>query len=150
MHHRRRPKIGRLADLDAEKIWWRHADDRKRMAIHRDAHADNRRIARKAPLPIVVTYDGDRMGARDLVVILGESSAEQRAHSERRKEAAGDPLPLRDFRLSIHHNVDAQARRESADPGNRLAPRAQLLEKSIREVAPYFVDFRNASHFEEE
>src|SRR5262247_2033810 len=115
MHHRWRPKIGRLAYLDAEKIERRHADDRKRMAIHHDALADNRRTASKAPLPVVVTDDGDRMPARDLVVILGEYSAEQRIDSERRKKAAGNPLRLRDFSLPVRHYIDAPVVSKSAD-----------------------------------
>src|SRR5215813_2292644 len=90
------------------------------------------------------------MPARNFVVILGESSAEQRAHSERRKEAAGNPLRLRDFSLSIHHRVDAPASGKSANPGNSLAPRAQLLEENIGEATLFFVVLRNASPLEEE
>src|SRR5262249_42548521 len=77
-------------------------------------------------------------------------SAEQRAHSERRKEAAGNPLRLRDFSLSIHHHVDAPASGKSANPGNSLAPRAQLLEENIGEATLFFVVLRNASPLEEE
>src|SRR5262245_33472524 len=108
------------------------------MAIHRDVLADNHRIARKAPLPVVITDDGDRMPARDFVVILGENSAEQRIDSERRKKASGDQLPLRDFSLPIHHHIYAPASVKSEGPGNRLAPRAQLLEEIIGEATPYF------------
>src|SRR2546428_741813 len=120
-HHHRRPKIRRLADRDAEKIGRRHADDRKGMAVNSDHLADNRRIARKAPLPVVVADDGDRMPARDFVVILVENSAEQRVDTECRKKAAGDQLPLRDFSLSIHYYIDAPASTKSADSGNRVA-----------------------------
>src|SRR5215831_15990827 len=119
------------------------------MAIHRDALADNRRIARKAPLPVVVTDDGDRMPARDFVVILGESSAEQRARSERRKKAAGYSCCLRDFSLPIHHHIDAPTIIKIADPGDRLALRAQLLEESIGEATPFFGVSPDAIPFEE-
>src|SRR5262249_42538448 len=117
LHHYRNPKIRRIANPDAEEIGRRYADDRKRMAIHRDALTNNGRIARKTPLPVVVTDDDDRTGAGDIVVLLGDVAAEQRVNAEDRKKAAGNLLRIGDFSLPVDCDIDSIAAQKSADTG---------------------------------
>src|SRR5262245_48928083 len=118
------------------------------MAIHRDALAYNGWIERKAPLPVVVTDDGDRMGVRDFVVILGDRPAEKSVDAERRKKAAGDILRVCDFSLPVHRHIDALPETiNNAYPGRYLAPLAQLFEESIGEATPFFEVFPDAFPF---
>ena len=69
-----------------------HTDDRVRAAVDRYALADDRAIAREAPLPQALAQQGDVLTALSIFV-GGEVAADHRVNAERREQVRGDPCP---------------------------------------------------------
>src|SRR5262245_13227993 len=105
------------------------------MSVQRNGFADNRRIRRKTPAPVAVTDHNDRMRAENFVVLFGDRSAEQCIDAKHGKKAAGNPLRLSHFSLPIHRDIDTSHSVKSANPSQRLALRARLLEKGAGKTA---------------
>src|SRR5262245_48640494 len=85
------------------------------MTVQRNGLADNRRIGRKTPAPIMMTDDYDWMRARNLIVFFRNRSAEQGIDAQHGKKAAGNPLRASHFSLPIQRDIDAQIRPKRAD-----------------------------------
>src|SRR4029077_2087456 len=81
------------------------ADNRVRLAVERDAPADDGAIAAEAALPQAVAQDRDMLVA-DLVFLLGEGAAGQRRHAQDREEVGRDARPVQALRLALAGEVE--------------------------------------------
>src|SRR5262245_18400196 len=106
------------------------------MTVQRNALADNRRIRRKTPAPIMMTDDYDWMRASKPIVFFRNRSAEQGIVALGGKKDAGNPLRASHFSLPIQRNIDARARPKRADAGEQFLMHSRLLKEGVGKTVP--------------
>src|SRR5262245_35599937 len=106
------------------------------MTVQRNTLADNHRIRRKTPLPIMMTDDYHWMCARNFILFLRNRSAEQSIDAEHGKKAARNPLRTGNFSLSIQRDIDARARPKRADAGEQFLLQSRILEEGVGKTVP--------------
>src|SRR5262245_23931407 len=106
------------------------------MTVQKNGLANNRRIRRKTPAPIIMTDDYDWMRARNLIVFFRNRPAEQGIDAQHGKKAAGNPLRAGNFRLPIQRDIDARIPPKRADAGEQLLPHSRLLKEGVGKTVP--------------
>src|SRR5207247_7178042 len=105
------------ADVDAEELRRRHADDGERHTIERQRPANRVRRTAEVPLPEAVADDDDGTvrTAAPTIVVVGERAAEDRRHAQRVEVRAARPDAFDELRLAAGREVE---------PGRRPRQRA--------------------------
>ena len=104
--------VERAADVDAEELRRRDANDRERHAFHGQRAADRVGGAVEAALPEAVADDRDRpvRPATAAVVSFGDRSAEDGGHAQQVEHPSADPQAVDDLGLSTARQIEARAR----------------------------------------
>src|SRR5215813_1915265 len=106
------------------------------MTVQQNGLADNRRVRRKTPAPIMMTDDYDWMRARNLIIFFRHRSAEQGIDTQHGKKAAGNPLRASHFSLPIQRDIDARSVPKRADAGEQFLLHSRLLKEGVGKTFP--------------
>src|SRR5262245_38692796 len=106
------------------------------MSVQRNRLADNRRIRRKTPAPIMMTDDYDWMRARNLIVFFRNRSTEQGVDAHHGKKAAGNPLRASHFSLPVQRDIDAQILPKHAGADEQFPLHSRLLKEGVGKTVP--------------
>src|SRR6185369_10298903 len=81
LHEHRNPQVNTLPDRNSEEARFRYADHSHRRAVDANGFANDRRIARKPPIPERMAQHHDRVTAYYLIVLPADEPSPDRSHS---------------------------------------------------------------------
>ena len=125
--------VERAADLHPEEARRRHADDLERVAVERDAAAEDRRAAGVLTLPESVAEHRGRRRAAAPIVGGGQRASDECRHAEPFEEVAAHPESLRVARLAAGREVERR-RVPGERVGEHLLPIAHQFPQRVREA----------------
>ena len=98
-----------------------------RHAVQRDGAADDRGIAREAPLPQPVAEEGDAVVA-DLVLVLGERAADERRHPQHREQIGRHARPVQPLRLALAGQIEVGDGTQRGDVLEHVIARLEVVD----------------------
>ena len=117
----------------AAKARLRHADDRERMCVDRNALVNDLRIGGKLPLPIIETQHHQRTGLLRGVIGGNEEATESRLHSQHVEIIAGDKFGIGEFSRVAPLQIDLRVSGSDRPAENGIVV-AQIAIHGIRKI----------------